>query len=256
VSARRNFLRPERLARCLRAYAERPKARGWWVSEKARLYGLAAAAFDPERLDPAAFREIHRTLRAYWQIFRNGRGWSAARTFRVLTSPPCRVCARGRLALPDLARDGGLARVWPCLAAMSGVKTLPKGNVSAMAVSKFLHFFNPSLFPIYDQAVVRNRAFPRFRAQINASRQRRGDRLAPIEAAPLFVRGLGPYVHYLLWAADCYADVDVDFVMTEFEAQFAAMLRDEGREATPPAGLDRHFATAFEFALVGALSAP
>jgi hypothetical protein len=254
VSARRNFLRPQRFARCLRAYAERPKARGWWVSEKARLYHLAAAAFEPEKPDPAAFGEIHRTLRAYWQIFRNGQGWSASRTFRVLTSPPCRACARGRLALPDVAGRDELAQVWSCLAAMSGVKTLPKGNVSAMAVSKFLHFFNPSLFPIYDQAVVRNLAFPRFRAEINASRQRRSDGLAPFEATPLFARGLGPYVHYLLWAADCFAGVDADRVMTEFEAQFAVMLRDEGRETTPPAGLDRHFATAFEFALVGALS--
>lgn len=256
MSPRRNFLRPEPFARCLRAYAERPKARGWWVSEKARLYSLAAAAFDPGQPDPAAFREIHRTLRAYWQIFRNGKGWSASRTFRVLTSPPCRACARGRLALPDVSGCDGLAQVWPCLAALSGVKTLPRGNVSAMAVSKFLHFFNPSLFPIYDQAVVRNRALPRFRAEINASRLLRGDHLAPFEAAPLFARGLGSYVHYLLWAADCFAEVDADCVMTEFAAQFAAMLRDEGRGIAPPAGLDRYFATAFEFALVGAVSAP
>jgi hypothetical protein len=36
----------------------------------------------------------------------------------------------------------------PCLAKMRGIK--PNKEYPSMAVSKFLHFYNPSLFPIYD----------------------------------------------------------------------------------------------------------
>jgi hypothetical protein len=32
-----------------------------------------------------------------------------------------------------------------------------------MAVSKFIHFYNPSLFPIYDNEVVEYKVFARFR---------------------------------------------------------------------------------------------
>lgn len=247
------FFQPGGIDEALAAYARRRKTRGWWVSEKARLYGLADAAFSPGGGDGKAMHEIHATLLGYWQIFRNGKGWSAARIHRVLGSPPCRACGREALDLPALAAGCDVGVVWGCLKAMSGVKRLPAGNVSAMAVSKFLHFFNPRLFPIYDRAVVRNRAFPRFRAEIRTACERWEAALAPLRSQREFARGLNDYVHYLIWAAETVRGADVAASMGTFGAAFRTMVADEKRGATPPPGLETYYATAFEMAMVGAL---
>jgi hypothetical protein len=248
-----SFFHPQFIDDALAAYARRPKARGWWVSEKARLYGLALEAFAPGDPDPRAMQEIHGTLRGYWQIFRNGEGWSAARIHRVLRSPACRACGRDVLDLPGLAAGHSVARVWPCLKAMSRVKKLPAGNVSAMAVSKFLHFFNPGLFPIYDRAVVRNKVFPRFREEIQGACDRWASVLEPIRSEPTFAMGLRDYVHYLVWAAETVRGVDVRASMATFGVAFREMLAQEKRDDAVPRGLDKYYAAAFEMAMVGAL---
>ncbi len=255
MSGASTFFRPGRIDDVLAAYARRRKTRGWWVSEKARLYGLADAAFSSGCGDGCAMREIHATLRGYWQIFRNGEGWSAERVHRVLGSPPCRACGREALDLPALAAGRDLRMVWGCLKAMSGVKQLPAGNISAMAVSKFLHFFNPRLFPIFDRAVVRNQAFPHFRADIQAACRRWEAALAPLRADQEYARGLNDYVHYLIWAAETVGSAGTATGMRRFGAAFRRMVADENRGATPPRDVATYYATAFEMAMVGALGA-
>jgi hypothetical protein len=252
---RHSFFHPNRIRASLESYARsRSRSRGWWVSEKVRLYGLAETAFQPDDPQEESFGRIYDTLRAYWQVFRNGPGWSVSHTFRVLLSPPCSSCSRERLDLLRLGRRRDVSAIWQCLRAMSAVKTLPAGNVSAMAVSKFLHFFNPTLFPIYDRAVVRNRAFPRFRGEIVASRERWRDQLRPLETDRLYNAGLGEYLHYLLWAADCVGAVDSRRSMTVFVGMFSDMLRAENAPVRAPRQLSQFFATAFEFAMVGAVA--
>jgi hypothetical protein len=252
----RVFLTNTQLDRCLSAYARRTKKRGWWVSEKARLYAEAERAFAADPPDPEPFAEIYRTLRGYWQVFRNGRGWSPRKVLAVLTSPTCLACSNERLDLVRLGKTRQVEPVWRCLRAMSGVKRLPTGRISAMAASKFLHFFNPGLFPIYDRAVVANKAFPRFAAELHAARERWAEPLAPITFDPIYTNGLGTYVAYLLWAADTMASANHRKIMARFRVHFERMLRDEGRPAAVPDGLDRFYATAFEFAMIGALDVP
>jgi hypothetical protein len=251
-----NFFHPDRIAIALDAYARRPKSRGWWVSEKARLYALAARAFASGDADTEPLDELYRTLRGYWQIFRNGRGWTARRILRTLQASACEPCGRGRLDLRGLGRHRDLPTVSACLVAMSGVKTLPAGNVSAMAVSKVLHFFNPTLFPIYDRAVVRNIAIPRFRDSIESSCDAWEDQLAAIRSLPAVRRGLRDYVHYLIWSADVVARVPAERSMDVFARRFRAMVAEEDRGETVPPHLDRYYACAFEMAMVGALDVP
>jgi hypothetical protein len=49
---------------------------------------------------------------------------------------------------------------------MGGIK--PNAGYPVMTVSKFLHFYNPALFPIYDTEVVENRVLKRFRGEFRA----------------------------------------------------------------------------------------
>jgi hypothetical protein len=251
------FLHPERIRKHLESYRRitQSKGRGWWLSEKVRLYALAEQAFDPDRADLDAFAEIHRTLRGYWQVFRNGTGWTPRRALRVLMSPPCQTCSRTRLDLPTLGQTRDVAALWACLAAFSGIKTLPRGNVSPMAVSKFFHFFNPRLFPIFDRAFVRNRVFPLCRPLIDESKWRWRDQTAPLECDSRYERGLGEYLHYVLWAADSFGGMDTAALMSVFTSQFSAMLEAEGRDTSPPSGLETYFAAAFEFVVIGATKA-
>jgi len=248
------FLEPGRIRKNLDAYRRitSGKGRGWWLSEKVRLYALAESAFDSDSPDSTAFAEIHRTLRGYWQVFRNGSGWPPRRILRVLMSEACQACSRTRLDLMALGRSSDLAPLWSCLVAMSGIKVLPRGNVSPMAVSKFLHFYNPRLFPIFDRAFVRNGVFPRYRRRINASREHWSRRTSLFEAHPFYRRGLGEYLHYVLWAADCVTRVDVAETMSVFVQCYRTMLAHEGRGRGVPADLETYYATAFECALIGA----
>jgi len=249
-----NFLAPARIERALRGYCERAKNRAWLVSSKARLYALAETAFDPAKPDLDAFREIYEELRSYWQVFRRGHRWPSQQVFDVLLSETCQPCSREQLDLIKIAAAEDLQSVWRCLAAMSGVKTLRSGDVSAVAVSKFLHFFNPRLFPIFDRAVVKHEVIPQFRSSLAQSQARWLTHVASVASDALFACGLGDYLHYLLWASDCLANVDVESTMATFTLSFAQMLESEGRGARPPASIHLHYATAFEFAMIGASS--
>jgi len=134
---------------------------------------------------------------------------------------------------------------------MGGVKTLRRGTASIMAVSKFLHFFNPRLFPIYDNAVVRHQAFPVFAESLKESRTKWAPRTASLKQTSAYLLGLGDYLDYLLWAADSWAGVDADEAMRLFVREFNEMIDREQRGARVPAAMERNYANAFEFAMIG-----
>lgn len=67
----------------------------------------------------------------------------------------------GSINLLTLAKSGARARLESRLAKMQGIK--PKKSYPHMTVSKFLHFYNPGLFPIYDNKVIWEGVFKRFR---------------------------------------------------------------------------------------------
>jgi len=180
--------------------------------------------------------------------------WPALKTFGVLTSSRCQRCSRGELDLATLGNADDLGVLWQCLTGMSGIKTLESGEVSPMAVSKFLHFFNPRLFPVFDRKVIENWALPLFRGERRQSRERWEAATSPFAQDPLFGRGLGKYLYYILWAADCFASVSTKKTMTVFVRSFHEMLQAEGQGARPPKQIRLNFATAFEFALIGASS--
>lgn len=231
--------------RALAVYADFAKGSAWSVPLKMDLYDLSQEAFTGTGSLPA-FEKICSNLVSYWQVFRpHGADecWDAARIFEAM---------RHELAGFDYASGVTLASsnndkrrsVMFSLMALEGMKR--NAGYPTMTVSKFLHFFNPSLFPIYDTAVVWNKVFARFnpdyRAFCNAAN------LDPSADGAGFLR------NYVCWASSLMTDAEPGFMPA-----FVAWLEDElprKRFATlDPAFLRTLYATAFEFTAIGAAKA-
>jgi hypothetical protein len=124
--------------------------RNWRATDRAQLYGCAERAFGGEP-DFDEFRSLYDGLVSNWQIARGGGLAPAATTFDLLVHG-CADCARG--AGLDLV--GKQLRKCLCISgaigAMAGVKA--NAQYPHVAAAKLLHFYNPRLFPIYDDGVI------------------------------------------------------------------------------------------------------
>jgi hypothetical protein len=239
------YFNPGLVDAALQSYGEQARARDWAVAEKLRLYNLAKSAF--ERGSEAGFAEIHAAMRS-WKAFRgaaDGVYWSPDEAFRGLQR-----CSQVGRASPItlLNLDGSEAfqqDVRMALRSVRGLKALRTANYPWMAASKFLHFFNPALFPIYDTAAVWGTVLDgSFKKYYRAfCRQRR---LAPGENSEEF------NLNYGLLASEILRSTQADEVMEVFAGWF----RRETSGAPDPNGvlddLKSYYATAFEFIAIGA----
>ena len=129
------------------------------------------------------------------------------------------------------------------LEAMRKIK--PKSDFPTMAVSKFLHFFNPTLFPIYDNEIVQGRVFRRFRQEFRdfcaVHRLSTGD-------GPTFLR------NYMCWGSALLSEAG-DRFMHGFVEWLHDELSPKQWRACEPTDLHALYATAFEFTIIGAAEA-
>jgi hypothetical protein len=219
----------------------RERTVAWSLAHKAELYLLSVQSFEggpPREKREASFTAIYDALRGKgWQVARNGQLWNSDRLFSVLTDE-CTACSQGStLSLGGLDRERDAPALTECVAAVKDLKTLNSGSVSVMAVAKFLHFFNPRLFPIYDNAVIQQEVLRVFREDF---RPNRGE------------DGVGFYVRYVLWANEVLRR-SRDAVMQAFERWFRSAVRDEDPNQLLPERTGELYATAFEFIAIGAM---
>jgi hypothetical protein len=224
------------------------RQRNWPVAGKVELYNLAALAFEseePESRRRAAFSKAYDWLRAEWQVFRGAKAgtyWRFDKLFEVLTGE-CRGCSRGAMDLRRAYGDAAASReIVACLHRLRGIK--PNVDYPWVAVSKFLHLYNPTLFPIYDLAVIwHGVANGASRADYRAFCA--ANQFAPSERSGLFNR------NYTLWAAELVAGAD-----KELMPLFADWFRGLTRGVADPRGVREavgtYYATAFEHIAIGA----
>lgn len=113
------------------------------------VWKLASSAFDERQPSKAAFYKLYGELKGKWQVFRNvgktGSALDADSTWNLLSEMP--QGAR-RLRLSEFGkRHEGVVR--EAVEKAKGIKT-GKHGASLMAMTKFLHFWNPRLFVIVD----------------------------------------------------------------------------------------------------------
>jgi hypothetical protein len=78
--------------------------------------------------------------------------WPPQKIFETIKREFHDFSSRGPVSLLNFPTSGTGLRLETCLAKMNGIK--PKKGYPLMTVSKFLHFYNPGLFPIYDNEVM------------------------------------------------------------------------------------------------------
>src|SRR5207245_843485 len=150
-------------------YGEFADANGWSIDHKIELYEAAAFAFGSDGSEEQRLRRfagIYGSLSTQWHVFRQSGGhWPIEQVFEVL-SERCADCGRASpITLPGAAGKQERQKVEQCVRQLRDLKLLKSGGEPVMAVYKFLHFFNPRLFPIYDHAVVAGRVLYTFRRE-------------------------------------------------------------------------------------------
>ncbi|HME35543.1 MAG TPA: hypothetical protein VKF84_09925 [Candidatus Sulfotelmatobacter sp.] len=240
----RDYFEPAGQQRALEEYGKFARAKGWDIEEKMRLYRASARAFDPTRPDSEAFDEIYRIL-CGWQVFRGAcmsACWSSRETFDRIRKEFCEFAWGGPVSLLSLAGRGKEETLLSRLESVRGIK--PNAGYPVMAVSKFLHAYNPSLFPIYDNEVIWERVFRRFKNEFKEfcwSSKLDYD----IGFTPLFLR------NYVSWSSSIvssahskFMEIFVDWLVKQPSGQMPGDF--------DPLNL---YATAFEFTVIGAAEA-
>ena len=152
--------------RALDAYFDAWKGR-WPVHEMLELYKASQFAFNSLSTANGAFQhfeKIYDELTGYWQVFRpynRAECWPPPQIFETIKREFPEFSWRGHVNLLNFLKGGTRLRLESCLAKMQGIK--PHKGYPVMAASKFLHFYNPGLFPIYDYEVIWKKVFCRFR---------------------------------------------------------------------------------------------
>ena len=218
--------------------------RAWDVGHHLGLISDAEKAFGDGRFSD--FETVYEALSSHWQVFRKAKShWPARKTFKMLRGLEQAYRSRRLSALTD----ADILPLWTLLSSLKSIKVLASGRDSVVAVSKFLHFWNPGLFVIVDQGVVWDQVFDRWWVW---------DSLAAVRSRIDGVIGAGPehddsacdlatYLAVLFWAAELvstHSDLIPEFVryVSEFE--------------NPPVQPARLEALAVEWFLLGVVQIP
>jgi len=234
------YFEGDKVKEALERYERFAEERGWSLSHKLELYRAGNIAFSSSYSEDKRrenFETIYNSLKGYWGIFRpftKGKVWESPKVFDVLTKN-CGACSRDSiLSLVNLKDEQSKAAISECLAKVKGIKSLKDDRFPTMAVSKFLHFFNPKLFPIYDNKVIKDKVLRIFKNDWSDWKNSH----AHIEP---------DYFKYILWA-NYIIQQNHRGLMSEFVKWFAEQVEQKRN----PGDLKNYYATAFEFIAIGA----
>ena len=228
------------------------RGRRWTIQDTARLWELGRRAFsgDGERI---AFYELYGKLRRYWQVFRGPvPTTSDPRTlFSLLLNLAKSLPHLVGLRLSELS-VGHVLELEEVLAKAGQIK-MNKGGPSLVAVSKFLHFWNPRLFVIIDDEVMGRWVLRHRWIDDEVRRVQRGTpSAAPPTGGQLALSTAGglQYLDALLWASGVMRDNPA--ILTSFvEYLREALAGDPG-----PSGCEEFEGAAVEWLLLGLVEVP
>ena len=123
--------------------------RAWDISYHVELWKTASTAFGDNNFE--IFETVYEELRRLWQVFRGVRGepWKASKIWKELQGLPAEYRSKRLLDLEH--RD--TQACWNILNRFAEIKP-GKNRPYVVAISKFLHFWNPGLFVIVDRDVM------------------------------------------------------------------------------------------------------
>lgn len=193
-------LDPSAVRRAFDAHGVRYVAlKNWTIEHHVDMWNKAARAEASGTL--ADFEAIYWPLRKFWRVFRPGQPPPPRKVFGILRKVDPAVRA---LRLPGLASANPprVEEIWRALVTASAIKMKANGP-SVVAVSKFLHFWNPQLFVIVDAEIMRDLVLSHawLRRDIEAVRKELRARAPRVAKHRWFNSELGTYLAVLVWAA-------------------------------------------------------
>ncbi len=241
-----SYFMSNRYEEALDQFASFARKQDWRMSYRAELYEHAQEAFDlelPLERRQAAFVKVYNGLDRNFGVFRNSTGghWDVDRIFKGLTED-CKPVGRGSGRTLALLRNDAkdLYALEDSIHDLAGIKKI--SEYPHMPASKFLHFYNPKLFPIYDRQVIWEQVLcGPFKSEWQGVCRRMGI---------IFAERSGKFnISYTRWAAENIQKADPSF-MPYFAAWFCKEAQI-GADTLP--GLESYYATAFEFVAIGAM---
>lgn len=243
------FYSPDMVGNALDLYHQHYVA-GWPLTTKVHLYNHAIDAYHIGNSNSHALRafvQIYEYLRKYWKVFR-GKDvvsyWEAVEALENLRG----VCSAwgnsSDLTLMSLDVSNSRTQLQGCFDAFAGIKRLSSGDYPWMAASKFLHFFNPRLFPMWDRAEVWDMALnSRFQHDYQAFCRRIGAK--PGERSSIF------NCTYTAMAAELMQNAHPE-LMVQFASWFRQNCVGCDDKHSVLEDINTYYATAFEIILLGA----
>lgn len=217
------------------------------------VYEWSQFAFEPSLSEDRAFQYFYKIYEELsgrnWQVFRPSSReecWQPRKIFETLKREFTDFSWHGRVNLATFLRSGTEPRLRSCLSTMEGIK--PKQGYPVMTVSKFLHFYNPELFPIYDNKVISEKVLNgRFRSDFRGFREREGIPYGDVKGEDTV--DFLPY--YMRWAGSLLSarhEAFMQVFVQWLERQPGVKLRQRRFDVATL------YATAFEFTVIGAAS--
>lgn len=238
--------------RALEACRDFLDAKDWPLTDRLRLYEYSRHAFGvavPTSHCYASFHRIYdelvRPARAGgWGVARNPAGplWASERAFETIKREFAGFTSGGPVTLANIDSDETKQALVLSLGALKGLKPLTGSSYPVMAVSKFLHAYNPELFPIYDNEVIAGMVIHRFKDEFRAF-------CVASSLSHQVGNSVDFYVSYILWGCSLlrvanrrFMDIFVDW----FEKQPAV------NSVRGSFNTSRLYSVAFELTIIGA----
>lgn len=230
----------------LESFSEFARQSDWRISTRAHLYSLAAQTrsmnYD-ELQRRESFNELYNVLKRNWKVGRAGVLMESDALFDHLNAR-CRQCnATSGLTAIRLYREPGIQPVVKrCLNDMKSIKTALE--YPQMAASKFLHFWNPCLFPIWDSEVISQKVLIKvFSDECKAACEDQGSRFR--DGSENFL------LAYTWWAGKLIAEANEN-LMDYFSGWFIDHTGGTALTEFSKKDILIYYATAFEYIAIGA----
>lgn len=225
-----------------------------WLVREMSLYNASRDAFHSELAPQKAmreFEEIDSQLTGYWQVFRpypREACWPPEKIHETIKRQFNEFSWSGPITLLNFLKSGSGLRLQVSLETMRGIK--PNQGYPIMTVSKFLHFYNPALFPIYDEKVVWGKVFRRFGNEFRGFCDTTAGIRWNNDYTPLWFHNYTCWASFLMSNAHVkFMQVFVDWLDAELEGLKKQLGTYLPTRKYDPATL---YARAFEFTATGA----
>ena len=192
----------------------------WNIKYKIGLYNTNIKIYDTNEVftdRKKYFDIIYEELDNKWSVFRNSRMennkrkiWDSNKMFSVINEINIPLSINDGKDLTNIDKDD-IVNINNIIIKFKDIKINPSGSRSIVAISKFLHFYNPHLFLVLDKDVIKNNVLRIFKEEYNEFKESSNDIIKEIKNIRNEYNStdnyeLPEYFYYMYWASSIIRD--------------------------------------------------